>query len=103
MSDTYHSPGKEELEQQFKVIAGDITKLTELMREIGEAKASEKRDAALAEATKLLDKSRSALEEGRLKMRQGTASVEHYIQEKPVQSAMIALGVGFLVGLMSRR
>lgn len=103
MTDTYRSPGKEDLEQQFKVIAGDITKLTELVREIGEAKASEKRDAALAEATKLLDKSRTTLEEGRLRLQQGTASIEHYIQEKPVQSAMIALGIGYLVGLMSRR
>jgi ElaB/YqjD/DUF883 family membrane-anchored ribosome-binding protein len=30
-------------------------------------------------------------------------SVEDHIQEKPVQSALIALGIGFLVGVISRR
>ncbi|MCU4652722.1 hypothetical protein N8I71_07755 [Roseibacterium sp. SDUM158016] len=104
MTDTSsHGSGSEDLERQFQVIRDDITKLTGLLREIGEAKAGEARDAALAEAAELLERSRATLDEGRLKARQATASVEGYIREKPVQSALIALGVGFFVGLMSRR
>jgi ElaB/YqjD/DUF883 family membrane-anchored ribosome-binding protein len=104
MTDTSsHGPGSEDLERQFQVIRDDITKLTGLLREIGEAKAGEARDAALAEAAELLERSRATLDEGRLKARQATASVEGYIREKPVQSALIALGVGFFVGLMLRR
>ncbi|MDG4649759.1 hypothetical protein P6F26_15040 [Roseibacterium sp. SDUM158017] len=103
MTDTSRSPGSEDLERQFRVIRDDITRLAALLREIGEAKAGEKRDEALAEAAELLERSRSALDEGRLKARQATASVEGYIREKPMQSALIALGVGFLVGMMTRR
>jgi ElaB/YqjD/DUF883 family membrane-anchored ribosome-binding protein len=38
-----------------------------------------------------------------MKARQATASVEDYIKEKPVQAALMALGVGFLIGLVTRR
>ena len=103
MSDSKGSSGNHDLEQQFQNIRDDITTLTRLLREIGEAKAGETRDAAMAEAAELLERSRAALDEGRLKARQATASVEEYIKEKPVQSALIALGVGFLIGLVTRR
>jgi len=93
----------EDIEQQFQVIREDIATLTRLLKEVGESKAGDTRDAALAEATELLEKSRRALEEGRDRARATAAPVEHYINEKPMQSALIALGVGFLVGLMSRR
>lgn len=103
MPGTTRGHGADELEEQFQVIRDDITKLTKLLQEIGEAKAGETRDKALAEAKDLLEQSRSALDEGRLKARNAAASVEDYINEKPVQSALIALGVGFLVGMMTRR
>lgn len=103
MTDTTRGRSGEDLEHQFKVLREDFVTLTQLMKEIGESKAGESRDAALAEAAKLLERSQAALDEGRLRARQATASVEDYVREKPVQSALIALGVGFLVGLMARR
>lgn len=103
MEETTRTKGREDVERQFQIIQDDITALSKLLREIGEEKAGEKRDAALAEATALLEKSRSAIDEGRLKARQATASIEDYIEKQPVQSALIALGVGFLVGMMTRR
>jgi ElaB/YqjD/DUF883 family membrane-anchored ribosome-binding protein len=95
--------GAEDLEDQFQIIRDDITTLARLLREIGESKAGETRDAAMAEATELLERSRAAVDEGRMKARQATASVEDYIKEKPVQAALMALGVGFLIGLVTRR
>jgi ElaB/YqjD/DUF883 family membrane-anchored ribosome-binding protein len=103
MTDETGRTGSDDLERQFQIIRDDITKLTRLLREIGEAKAGETRDAAMAEATELLERSRAALDEGRMKARQATAGVEDYIKEKPVQSALMALGVGFLIGLVTRR
>lgn len=76
MSDSKGSSGNDDLERQFQIIRDDITTLTRLLREIGEAKAGETRDAAMAEAAELLERSRAALDEGRLKARQATASVE---------------------------
>jgi len=103
VSNTSDGPGREDLERQFQTIRDDITTLSRLMREIGEAKAGENRDAALAEAEALLDRSRAILDEGRSRARAATESIEDHIREKPVQSALIALGIGFLVGMISRR
>lgn len=103
MTDQTARPGPKDVEHQFHIVRDDLATLTRLLREVGEAEAGEKRDAALAEAVALLDKSRSALDEGRARVRQATASIEDHIKEKPVQAALIALGVGFLVGMMSRR
>lgn len=103
MQDTGRTPGREDVERQFQIIQDDITTLTTLLRDIGEEKAGEKRDAALAEAAALLEKSRSTIDEGKRKARQTTASIEDYIHKQPVQSALIALGVGFLFGMITRR
>lgn len=103
MEDMSQSKGREDVDRQFKIIREDITTLSKLLREIGEEKAGEKRDAALAEAAELLEKSRSAIDEGRLKASAANTSVEDYIREQPVQSALIALGVGFPGGMISRR
>ena len=103
MTDGSGKVGSEDIEQQFQIIRDDITTLTRLLREIGEAKAGEKRDAALEQAEELLERSRAALEEGRLKAQAVSVSIEDHIRTKPVQSAMIALGIGFLVGILTRR
>ena len=103
MNETPRAHGRDALDQQFEEIQDDIEKLSTLLREIGAAKAAEKRDAALAEATEVIKKSRLAIEGGRAKASQTTASVQEYIEKQPVQSALIALGVGFLFGMMTRR
>jgi ElaB/YqjD/DUF883 family membrane-anchored ribosome-binding protein len=103
MTDQAAGPGREDVERQFELLRDDLAKLTRLLREVGETEAEERRDAMLAEATKLLDRSRSALDEGRLRARQATSSIEDHIRDKPMQSALIALGVGFLIGMISRR
>lgn len=103
MEETNRSKGREDVERQFQIIQDDITALSKLLRDIGEQKAGEKRDAALAEASAILEKSRATIDEGLVKARQATASIEDYIHRQPVQSALIALGVGFLVGMMTRR
>ena len=95
--------GREDVDRQFQIIREDITTLSKLLREIGEEKVGEKRDIALAEAAELLEKSRSAIDEGRLKASEAKISIEDHIREQPMQSALIALGVGFLVGMISRR
>lgn len=103
MSQSTNRPGREDLEQQFRLIGDDVAELSKLLKKVGEAKASEAREVALAEANDLLERSRERLDEGVKRARGAVASVEDQIREKPVQSALIALGVGFLVGVMTRR
>lgn len=93
----------EDIDRHVDVLRDDFATLARLMKEIGESTASETRDVALAEARALLERSRSVLEEGRRRGREKAASIEDYIHQKPVQSTLIALGVGILVGLVTRR
>lgn len=103
MGQASNQPGNEDIERQFRLIRDDVTDLARLIKKVGESKTGEARDAALAEANELLESSRAKLDEGAMRARRAAASVEDYIHEKPVQSTLLALGVGFLVGLMSRR
>jgi len=95
--------GTQDIEAQFEVIRDDITALTQLFKEIGESKAGEARDKALAEASELLQRSQKALDETRRQATQAKDSIEDYITEKPMQSTLIALGLGVVIGWMTRR
>ncbi|MDU8944300.1 hypothetical protein RXV90_12960 [Rhodophyticola sp. MJ-SS7] len=96
-------PGGEDIEEQFKLVRDDVARLARLIRQIGETKSTEARDAALAEANKLLERSQKKLDEGMTRAERTASSVEEYIHDKPVQSTLIALGIGILVGLLARR
>jgi ElaB/YqjD/DUF883 family membrane-anchored ribosome-binding protein len=73
--------GKEDIEGQIKTIREDVTGLMALVRGLSEEKLENVTRTAKAK----------------------TATVEDYIVEKPVQSAIIALLVGIIIGFMSRR
>lgn len=92
-----------DIEDQIKVIRDDVSKLTKLIMELGEDKVSEAVKSARGEAEDLFNKSRRMAGEASDRARQTAGSVEDYIAEKPFQSAMIALLIGFLIGSMSRR
>ena len=95
--------GRDDLEQQFHVIRDDIATLTTLLKEIGEGKAGDARDKAMAEASELLERSQKSLDEARVRALHTKETIEDYISEKPVQTALIALGVGVVLGWMTRR
>lgn len=88
---------------QLKTIREDVAKLAELMRDLAGQKADEAKRAAGEEAEKLAGRSRQAAEAAAERARQAAGSVEDYIAEKPVQSALIALLVGVFIGSLSRR
>ena len=92
-----------DIEEQFDRLRGDVAELSDVIRRVAESKTAEARDTALAEAQKLLEKSRRTLDDGAARVRGAATSIEDYIHEKPVQASFIALGVGLLIGLMSRR
>mgnify|MGYP006273658089 CR=1 FL=1 len=103
MTDLTSRRSAADLERQVEALQGDIATLARLMKEIGGDAAKETRDKALAEAAQLLERSQAAMDEGRRRARETAATVEDYIHDKPVQSTLIALGIGLLVGLMTRR
>ena len=91
------------IEQQIKTIRDDISTLTKLIKGIGEEKVSDAMNSARGRAEQLFSGSRRIAEQASDRTRKTAGSVEDYIAEKPFQSAMIALLVGFLMGTMSRR
>jgi ElaB/YqjD/DUF883 family membrane-anchored ribosome-binding protein len=92
-----------DIEEQIKTIRDDVANLSKLIMQLGEDKVSEAVKTARDEAEELLNRSRRMADEATDRAKKTAGSVEDYIAEKPIQSAMIALLVGFLIGSMSRR
>ena len=92
-----------DIEAQITTIRQDISKLTEMMKDLGREKVSEARSTAQAEAAELLGRTRKAADDAADKARAKVASIEDYIVEKPVQSTIMALLIGMVLGAMSRR
>ncbi len=97
------APSATDVEDQIKTIRDDIATLTTLLQGLAGAKAGEARKAVKDEADDLLKRSRETADEARARARQAAGSVEEYVSEKPLQSALIALLVGIFIGSLSRR
>ncbi len=93
----------EDVEAQVRVLKEDVATLTQLLKEIGETKTAEARDAAMARAQEVIDGSARAVHAARAHALETTQSIESRIAEKPLQSTMIALGIGVALGWLSRR
>lgn len=96
-------PTKDDVEEQIKQIRDDISNLTGLLKELAEDRAGDLRDTAVAEAQALVGQGRQAADRARVQAHEAADSIEQYIVQKPLQSALIALGAGLLIGLVSRR
>ena len=92
-----------DVEDQIKQIRKDISKLTALLGDLASAQVEATKTSAKAEAENLLQRSREVADTAEGKVKDATESVESYIKEKPVQSALIALVIGILFGALSRR
>lgn len=93
----------EDIEAQVLQIRDDIATLTRLLGELAGAKADEAKSFALDEAEAVIGRAREKAEAARDRAKGAAHSLESYIEEKPVQSAMIALVAGLFIGMMTRR
>lgn len=71
----------------------------ENLRDIG----TQVRDQATEQYEKMRDQAGEYYEEGRRKAMEMEQTLEEYVREKPVQSLLIAAGVGMLLGMIWRR
>ena len=69
------------------------------LRDLG----SQVRDQAKEKYNQLSDQARDYYDQGRQKAQEWEQGLESYIQEKPLQSVLIAAGVGVLLGLLWKR
>jgi ElaB/YqjD/DUF883 family membrane-anchored ribosome-binding protein len=95
--------GSEDIENQLKTIRADMAKLTKMVGEFGKESVSEQAKGAMDEIREMLESSKRYAGEKRDQAKKTAETVEEYINEKPVQSTIIALIVGLLIGTLSRR
>jgi ElaB/YqjD/DUF883 family membrane-anchored ribosome-binding protein len=97
------TPGTDDITKQVEQIREDISTLTRLLTEVAGAKAEETKGLALEQAEELIRKSKAQAVAAQQQAETAFHSVERYIEEKPVQSATMALLAGLFIGWWSRR
>jgi ElaB/YqjD/DUF883 family membrane-anchored ribosome-binding protein len=97
------APKPEDIDAQVAQIRDDIAMLTRLLGELAGAKVDAAKGLALDEAEAVIGRARKTAESARDRAQGAAQSIESYIEEKPLQSAMIALAVGLFIGLLTRR
>lgn len=96
ISDSMNQPNAGGKTEQLRDKA---TAVGQNIRELG----SEARDAATEKMNQLRDQASEYYEEGRQRAQEWEQSLESYVQEKPIQSLLIAAGAGLLLGMLWKR
>jgi ElaB/YqjD/DUF883 family membrane-anchored ribosome-binding protein len=73
------------------------------IRRVAEKKAEELRQLAQAKAHEFSGAAESAWTDARSKAKDWHSGSETYVRENPTKAILIALGLGFLLGLMFRK
>ncbi|QPM90349.1 DUF883 family protein [Pseudooceanicola algae] len=93
-----------DVQAQLRELRNDVSELTKLLGEYGQAQKSYYTGAARAKAEQLKGDAEASYFKAEEQAREAYAQAESKIRENPGASVAIASGVGFLVGLlMSRR
>ncbi|MCB1491444.1 MAG: DUF883 family protein [Rhodobiaceae bacterium] len=92
-----------DVEEQIKEIRAEMANLGALLKDVAGAKASEARGVVQGHADDLIRKGRDAARDATERAKGVATTLEDHIVEKPVQSALIALLVGVVIGSFGRR
>src|SRR5438105_10827492 len=83
--------------------AGDIrqtaSQVGQNIRDLG----GQVRDVATEQYEQIKNQAQDYYEQGRERAREMQQNLEGYVQEKPIQSLLIAAGVGMLLGILWKR
>jgi ElaB/YqjD/DUF883 family membrane-anchored ribosome-binding protein len=82
--------------QTLRDTAGQVS---QSLRDAG----SQVRDAATEKMGQIRDQANEYYEQGKQRAQEWEQGLESYIQEKPIQSLLIAAGVGMLLGILWKR
>jgi len=103
LSDKETAPSVEDLEAQITELRREIASLTKNIAAFGQAKADEYRSGIEGLASDAVHASLNALHSARDEAASLEESFEEHVRARPLQSIGIALGVGFLAALLTRR
>jgi len=93
----------QDLSAQIDVLKTDVAKLTGILSELVSGKAAATVDVAQQELDQWLKKGRSAAAKAKGSADQASASIQEAIEERPVAAVLVALAVGYVAGMLSRR
>ncbi len=93
----------QDLNAQVEILRKDVATLTSLLSEVVTGKAASTAGAAQAELEQWLQKGRDSAGKARNSAEQATATIQETIEERPIAAVLIALAVGYVAGMLSRR
>jgi ElaB/YqjD/DUF883 family membrane-anchored ribosome-binding protein len=96
-------PDLDELQEQLKSIRADLSTLADTFKGAAHNKAAEAGRALHEQADDLVRRGKQVTEGATFRARSAVTSIEEQIAEKPVQSALIALLAGIVIGSLGRR
>lgn len=103
LSDKASAPGVEDLEDQIAELRREIASLAKNIAAFGAAKADDYRSDIEDIAADAMNASMNALNRAKDEALSLEESFEEQVRARPLQSIGIALGVGFLAALLTRR
>ena len=96
-------PEAEDLQQQLKTLRNDVAGLAETIKGLAASRAADASRAVHEPADDLVGRTREMAEGAPERAKGAVTTLEDPIAEKPVQSALIALLIGIVIGSLGRR
>ncbi|MBO9587166.1 DNA gyrase subunit B [Devosia sp.] len=93
---------EQELEAQVAQLQSDLKSITETLRKLTGEKAGEVRDIAEAEFRHLKRRGQHMVEEAQDQAGEYEQQLKDTIREKPLTAVATALGIGFVLALLTR-
>lgn len=93
----------EEVSAELAELRKDITALTKTLSAFGEARLDGLSEATSASTEETIKNARQMLNKLRIDMQGLEKGVEEKVANNPIQSILMAVGLGFLVALVLRR
>lgn len=93
---------EQELEAQVSQLQSDLKSITETLRKLTGEKAGEVRDIAEAEFRHLKTRGKHMVEEAQDQAGEYEQQLKDTIREKPLTAVATALGIGFVLALLTR-
>ena len=72
-------------------------------REYAETKASDMKETATIKGQQIKQAAGEQIQQGQVKAREAHADAEEYVRQHPTKSILTAIGIGFIIGLATRR
>ena len=95
--------GLDELQKELKALRADLSSLVATVKEIGTNQAEQLASQVKGAVGELGSRIRMTAEEARERGEEAAHEIEEMIGRHPLTSVMVAMGVGFVVGALTRR